>query len=111
AARRDRGSEAARSRQETRLAPRAQAHLRDGRMGIGAQPLTRPSEEQVPGALNKAWYQNVEEVTADSDFVATFRLRRPQPALIALLASGFSPVYPCHGCENTKMPCHLIASR
>ena len=31
AARRDRGSEAARSRQETRLAPCAQAHVRDGR--------------------------------------------------------------------------------
>ena len=45
---------------------------------------------------HKAWYQNVEEVTTDSDFAATFRLRRPQPALIALLASGFSPVYPCH---------------
>lgn len=31
AARRDCGSQAARSRQETRLAPPAQAHLRDGR--------------------------------------------------------------------------------
>src|SRR5262249_18859 len=27
---------------------------------------------------------------------ATFHLRRPQPALVALLASGWSPVYPCH---------------
>ena len=26
----------------------------------------------------------------------TFRLKRPQPAFIALLASGFSPIYPCH---------------
>ena len=26
----------------------------------------------------------------------TFRLKRQQPAFIALLASGFSPVYPCH---------------
>jgi MarR-like DNA-binding transcriptional regulator SgrR of sgrS sRNA len=24
------------------------------------------------------------------------RLRRPQPSLLALLASGYSPVYPCH---------------
>ena len=23
-------------------------------------------------------------------------MKRPQPAFIALLASGFSPVYPCH---------------
>src|SRR5581483_8397282 len=27
---------------------------------------------------------------------ATFVLKRPQPAFIALLASGMSPVYPCH---------------
>ena len=44
----------------------------------------------------KAWYQNLEEVVADDDLTATFRLRRPQPALIALLASGYSPIYPCH---------------
>jgi peptide/nickel transport system substrate-binding protein len=44
----------------------------------------------------KAWYRNLEEVTTNGDFEATFRLKRPQPAFIALLASGFSPVYPCH---------------
>src|SRR6266567_3406711 len=44
----------------------------------------------------KAWYRNLEEVTANGDFEVTFRLQRPQPAFIALLASGFSPVYPCH---------------
>ena len=42
------------------------------------------------------WYENVSEVTADSDYQATFHLKRPQPALLALLASGYSPVYPCH---------------
>jgi peptide/nickel transport system substrate-binding protein len=54
------------------------------------------SNEKLRTNPHKAWYQNVEEVTTDGDFAATFRLRRPQPALIALLASGFSPVYPCH---------------
>jgi peptide/nickel transport system substrate-binding protein len=44
----------------------------------------------------KAWYRNLEEVTTNGDFEATFRLKRPQPAFLALLASGFSPVYPCH---------------
>jgi adenylate/guanylate cyclase family protein len=44
----------------------------------------------------KAWYQNLEGVTADGDFSATFHLKRPQPAIIALLASGYAPVYPCH---------------
>jgi peptide/nickel transport system substrate-binding protein len=44
----------------------------------------------------KTWYSNVDEVTADADDLASFHLRRPQPALLALLASGYSPVYPCH---------------
>jgi peptide/nickel transport system substrate-binding protein len=35
-------------------------------------------------------------VTTNGDFEVTFHLKRPQPAFIALLASGFSPVYPCH---------------
>ena len=44
----------------------------------------------------KSWYQNVKEVTANGDHDAIFHLQRPQPALLALLASGYSPVYPCH---------------
>src|SRR5215468_6459838 len=43
-----------------------------------------------------SWYQNLDRVTADSDHEATFHLKRPQPAFMAFLASGFSPVYPCH---------------
>jgi ABC-type transport system substrate-binding protein len=52
--------------------------------------------EKLRANPRKAWYQNLEEVTADGDFTATFRLKRPQPAIIALLASGYAPVYPCH---------------
>jgi peptide/nickel transport system substrate-binding protein len=44
----------------------------------------------------RSWYNNVEEVVTDGDHEATFVLKRPQPALLALLASGFAPVYPCH---------------
>ena len=44
----------------------------------------------------KAWYRNLDEVTTNGDYEATFVLKRPQPAFLALLASGFSPVYPCH---------------
>ena len=43
-----------------------------------------------------AWYSNVAKVTADGDFDASFQLKHPQPALLALLASGYSPIYPCH---------------
>jgi len=44
----------------------------------------------------RAWYRNLDEVVPNGDYEVTFKLKRPQPALIALLASGFTPVYPCH---------------
>jgi len=44
----------------------------------------------------KAWYRNLEEVSTKGEDEATFHLHRPQPAFIALLASGYSPIYPCH---------------
>jgi peptide/nickel transport system substrate-binding protein len=44
----------------------------------------------------KSWYDNVSEVAVNGDFEASFVLKRPQPALLALLASGYTPVYPCH---------------
>jgi len=44
----------------------------------------------------KSWYNNLTEVIAVGDYEAVFVLKRPQPAFIALLASGMSPVYPCH---------------
>jgi peptide/nickel transport system substrate-binding protein len=44
----------------------------------------------------KSWYSNVKELTTKGDYEVTFHLKQPQPALLALLASGWSPVYPCH---------------
>src|SRR3954471_7039819 len=44
----------------------------------------------------KSWYQNLAEVTISGDYEVSFHLARPQPAFIGLLASGWSPVYPCH---------------
>src|SRR5215470_5978110 len=44
----------------------------------------------------KSWYRNLEEVSTNGDYEVTFHLKRPQPALLMLLASGFAPVYPCH---------------
>ena len=43
----------------------------------------------------KSWYHNLDSISAEGDRV-TFRLKRRQPAFLALLASGYSPVYPCH---------------
>jgi len=44
----------------------------------------------------EGWYKNVAEVKVNTDVEVVFRLDRPQPALLALLASGYSPIYPCH---------------
>jgi peptide/nickel transport system substrate-binding protein len=44
----------------------------------------------------KAWYGNIDDITTSGDYEVTFHLKRPQPYLVALLASGQSPVYPCH---------------
>lgn len=43
-----------------------------------------------------AWYDNVQEVTAKGKDQVTFRLKRPQPSLLMLLASAGAPIYPAH---------------
>ncbi len=44
----------------------------------------------------KGWYFNLADVTTEGDMQVTFHLNRPQPAMLAMLASGYSPIYPCH---------------
>ena len=42
------------------------------------------------------WYENLKEVTIDDAQTVTFHLTKPQPSMLAMLASGLSPIYPCH---------------
>jgi peptide/nickel transport system substrate-binding protein len=58
--------------------------------------LMDKSNEKFRVNPRKSWYENLDSVTANGDYEVRFHLKRPQPAFIALLASGFSPVYPCH---------------
>jgi peptide/nickel transport system substrate-binding protein len=58
--------------------------------------LTGKSSEKLRLDPRRSWYRNLDEVTANGDWEVTFHLKRPQPSFIALLASGVSPVYPCH---------------
>src|SRR5215212_740518 len=44
----------------------------------------------------KSWFDNVSEVTANGDYEITFHLKRPQPSLLSMLATGWTPMYPCH---------------
>jgi peptide/nickel transport system substrate-binding protein len=44
----------------------------------------------------KDWYANIEAIEAPEAYTVIFRLKRPQPSLLLMLASGYSPVYPSH---------------
>src|SRR6516164_5555702 len=58
--------------------------------------LTDKSGEKLRVNPRKSWYRNLNDVTTAGSYAVTFHLKRPQPAFLALLASGWSPVYPCH---------------
>jgi peptide/nickel transport system substrate-binding protein len=44
----------------------------------------------------KDWYAAVEAIETPDPHTVIFRLHRPQPSLLLMLASGYSPVYPAH---------------
>ena len=53
-------------------------------------------EEYLRRSPRAIWFENLDKVTSDGDHEATFHLTKKQPSLLAMLASGHSPVYPCH---------------
>jgi len=44
----------------------------------------------------REWYANVEAVDALDPLTVVFRLKRTQPSLLLMLASGFTPIYAAH---------------
>ena len=44
----------------------------------------------------REWYANVEAVEITDPFTVVFRLKRPQPSLLLMLASGYTPIYAAH---------------
>jgi peptide/nickel transport system substrate-binding protein len=58
--------------------------------------LSGKSSEKLRVNPRKSWYRNLQEVTTNGDYEVTFHLKHPQPAFLAVLASGYSPIYPCH---------------
>ncbi len=58
--------------------------------------LLETAEDKLRRNPRSAWYGNVEKVTADGDLEVTFHLKNRQPSLLALLAAGYTPIYPCH---------------
>ena len=83
-------------------------HLRDGVRWHDGQPFTASDVKCTWDMLlgksaakfrinpRRSWYWNLDRVTNNGNYEAVFHVKQPQPALIALLASGYSPVYPCH---------------
>src|SRR5207245_8904166 len=58
--------------------------------------LMGKSQQKLRQNPRKTWYEQVDDVSTSGDLEVSFNLKRPQPSLIALLASGYTPVYPCH---------------
>src|SRR5262245_20940314 len=44
----------------------------------------------------KDWYANVQNVEAPDPHTVVFHLKRPQPSLLLMLASGYTPIYAAH---------------
>src|SRR5262249_43712045 len=53
--------------------------------------LQGKTQEKLRLNPRKAWYRNLDEVMPKGDHEVTFLLKRPQPYLSVLLASGVSP--------------------
>src|SRR5438067_6796226 len=58
--------------------------------------LAGRSGEKLRVNPRRSWYRNLVGAATKGDDEVTFHLQRPQPSILALLASGASPVYPCH---------------
>ena len=58
--------------------------------------LSGKSQNRFRKNPRKDWFANVKDVTTEGDLQATFHLTRPQPAILAMLASGYTPIYACH---------------
>jgi peptide/nickel transport system substrate-binding protein len=58
--------------------------------------LTNQGKEKLRLNYRETWWVNVANTTTNGEHETTLHLKRPQPAIIALLASGDTPIYPCH---------------
>jgi peptide/nickel transport system substrate-binding protein len=47
-------------------------------------------------SARKEWWRNIASIEAPEPYTVVFHLKRPQPSLLLMLASGYSPVLPAH---------------
>jgi len=58
--------------------------------------LLEKSSEKLRVNPRKSFYRNLDRVTTNGYYEVTFYLKRPQPALLTVLATGSQAIYPCH---------------
>lgn len=95
--------------------------LRDGVKWHDGKPFTsadvKCTWDMVSGKVDgkmrknprKSWFINLREITTNGDREVTFHLKDPEPSFLAMLAGGFSPVYPCH-VSAAQMRTHPIGT-
>jgi peptide/nickel transport system substrate-binding protein len=67
------------------------------------------SDKRLKRNPRKSWYENVQEVTTNGDFEVTVVVKNPQPSLLSLLASTYSPMYPAH-IDPDAMRSHAVGT-
>ena len=58
--------------------------------------IGKREDQKLRANPRSIWYSKLDDVTTNGDYEVTFNLTARHPALLSLLASGFSAVYPCH---------------
>lgn len=58
--------------------------------------LTGTAADKLRINPREGWYKTLDGVETPDERTVVFRLKRPQPSFLSYLASGYSPVYPCH---------------
>jgi peptide/nickel transport system substrate-binding protein len=58
--------------------------------------LTNQGKDKLRLNYRESWWVNVKETTVNGDGEATIHLKQPQPAILSMLAAGYTPIYPCH---------------
>src|SRR5216684_1020452 len=58
--------------------------------------LQGTAKEKLRINPRKSWFANLKEVSTNGDYEVTFHLTRPQASFLAMLATGWTPIYPCH---------------
>ena len=71
--------------------------------------LQGTAKEKLRINPRKSWFNNLSEVTRKGDHEVTFHLKQPQASFLAMLATGWTPIYPCH-VSPAQMRLHPIGT-